>query len=178
MLDQNNSLLLIIDIQEKLAAAMSRDTAGKNTMKLAAAAETLGMPIVITEQYPKGLGQTLANITHVAKSAQYFEKGSFSIMQEPDIAQAINDSGKKQIIICGMEAHICVHQTVEELIALGYEVYVVKDGIASRNKFEFKQGISCMQQNGAKITCTEIVLFELLRTSKHPNFKEIQSLIK
>lgn len=178
MLDQNNSLLLIIDIQEKLAAAMSRDTAAKSATKLAQAADTLGVPIVITEQYPKGLGATLANITHCAKSAQYFEKSAFSVMQEPEVAQAIKESGKKQIILCGMEAHICVHQTAEELLAQGYEVYVVKDGVASRNKFEFKQGIACMQQNGAKITCTEIALFELLRTSKHPNFKEVQALIK
>lgn len=178
MLNQDNCLLLIIDIQEKLAAAMNRKTAAKSATNLAKAAELLDVPVIITEQYPKGLGQTLANITHSAKNAQYFEKTAFSVMQEDDIAKAIKDSGKKQIIVCGMEAHICVHQSVEELINAGYEAYVVKDGVASRNKFEFKQGIACMQQNGAKITCSEIVLFELLKTSKHPNFKEIQALIK
>ncbi len=99
-------------------------------------------------------------------------------MQSEEFKDALAKTGKRQVIIGGIETHICVHQTVSELIDAGYEVYVVKDACASRNTFEFKQGIEAMRQNGAKITCLEIVLFELLRTSKHPNFKPVQALIK
>ncbi len=83
--------------------------------------------------------------------------------------------GKKQIVLCGIETHICVHQTAADLISEGFEVYVVKDACASRNKYEFKQGIDIMQQNGAKISCLEIVLFEWLRSSKNTYFKEVQA---
>lgn len=90
----------------------------------------------------------------------------------------VKSYGKKQIVICGIETHICVHQTAAALLREGFEVYVAKDGCASRNKYEFKQGIEIMQANGAKISCVEIILFEWLKTAKHPNFKEVQALIK
>ena len=87
-------------------------------------------------------------------------------------------SGRKQIVLCGIETHICVHQTAAALIREGFEVFVVKDACASRKKYEFEQGIERMKDCGSHITCCEIVLFEWLKTSKHPNFKEIQALIK
>ena len=86
--------------------------------------------------------------------------------------------GKKQIVLFGIETHICVHQTAAALLEAGYEVYIIKDACASRNKYEFKQGIEIMQQNGAKISCVEIALFEWLKGAKHPKFKEVQALIK
>ncbi len=91
---------------------------------------------------------------------------------------ALEKANKKQVVILGIETHICVLQTAVDLIKNGFEVYIVKDACASRNKKEYKTGLELLKQYGAKITCTEIALFELLKTAKHPNFKDIQALIK
>lgn len=178
-LSQNDSLVLIIDVQERLVGMLEKDIIVSKTAKLADAARILDIPVVVTEQYPKGLGSTVAAVSEkFAQDTPVFEKTSFSALDTEEIAEKIKSYGKKQIVLCGIETHICVHQTCAALLAAGYEVYVVKDACASRNKYEFEQGISIMQQNGAKITCLEIVLFEWLKSARHPNFKEVQALIK
>lgn len=176
MLNINNCVLVAIDFQEKLVGMLQKDDAAVKMGKLLTAAHILNIPAIITEQYPQGLGKTIASFE--LEGVKVIEKTAFSAMQGEDFKNALAQTEKKQIIIGGIETHICVHQTVSELIDAGYEVYVVKDACASRNTYEFKQGIEAMKQNGAKITCLEIVLFELLRTSKHPNFKQVQALIK
>ena len=102
----------------------------------------------------------------------------FSVLNENGFEEILQKSGKKHIILCGIEAHICVYQTAIDLINKGYEVSLVADASASRNKYEFKTGVELMRQNGVNITCVEIVLFELLKSSKNPMFKEVQALIK
>ena len=92
--------------------------------------------------------------------------------------EKIKRFGKKQIVILGIETHICVHQTASALVEEGYDVYVIKDACASRTKYEFKQGIEAMAANGVKVSCVEIALFEWLKGAKHPHFKEVQALIK
>lgn len=177
MLDIENSILLIIDIQEKLVnAAFSGNNTANNTTKLAQAANILNIPTVITEQYPKGLGATVKGIK--STEAKIIEKSSFSAFAEAKFTKELKKLDKKQIIICGIETHICVLQTAADLISKGYEVYVVNDACSSRKEHEHYTGLDLLKQYGAKITCTEIVLFELLRTSKHPYFKPIQMLIK
>lgn len=176
LLNVDNCVLVAIDFQEKLVGMLQKDDAAIKMEKLLTAAHILNIPTIITEQYPKGLGATIPAFD--LTNAVVIEKTSFSAMQGEDFREALAKTGKKQVIIGGIETHICVHQTVSELIDAGYEVYVVKDACASRNTYEFKQGIEAMRQNGAKITCLEIVLFELLRTSKNPNFKPVQALIK
>ena len=106
------------------------------------------------------------------------EKTGFSALLTPEFTEKLNAAGKKQVVIFGIEAHICVYQTICDLIERGYEVYFLKDCSASRNKYEFKTGVDLIKQCGAKVTCCEIVLFEWLRTSKHPDFKSVQALIK
>ena len=176
MLDNNNCALVAIDFQEKLVGMLQKDDSAQKMNKLLTAANILNIPTIITEQYPQGLGKTIANFD--TSNATIIEKTAFSAMQQEEFKSALTQTNKRQIIIGGIETHICVHQTVAELIEAGYEVFVVKDTCASRNKYEFEQGIQAMQQNGAKITCLEIVLFELLRTSRNPHFKPIQALIK
>lgn len=179
ILNKENSLLLIIDVQERLVSALDKDVVVKRTAILTQAAKILGIPTIVTEQYPKGLGSTVQQIKqNLSETAKIFEKTAFSALREEGFSELLKSYNKKQIIICGIETHVCVHQTVADLITEGYEVSVVKDACASRNKYEFKQGIELMQQNGAKISCLEIVLFEWLKDSKNPNFKEIQALIK
>lgn len=176
LLNVDNCVLVAIDFQEKLVGMLQKDDAAVKMDKLLTAAKILNIPTIVTEQYPKGLGKTIASFD--IEGATVLEKTAFSAMQGEDFRNALKETGKKQVIIGGIETHICVHQTVSELIDAGYEVYVVKDACASRNTYEFKQGIEAMKANGAKITCLEIVLFELLRTSKHPSFKPVQALIK
>ncbi len=183
MLNIETSALVVIDIQEKLvmAAKYGVETA-ENMAKLTKASSILSIPTIVTEQYPKGLGATLPTIALTfAPDTFVTEKSSFSAMLEPSFKEKIGElkaNGVKQIIIGGIETHICVLQTALDLISEGFEVHVVKDACASRNKKEYKTGLELLKQYGAKITCLEIVLFEWLKTSKNPNFKEIQALIK
>lgn len=183
MLNPTNCALVIIDIQEKLvnATKYGNEVAEKMT-KLAKCAKIMELPTIITEQYPKGLGETVSELKdNLAESTFLLEKTSFSAMLEPLFAQKIQelkDNNITQILIGGIETHICVLQTAIDLINAGFEVFIVKDTCASRNKSEYKTGLNLLQQYGAKITCLEIVLFDLLKTSKNPNFKEIQALIK
>ena len=175
MLEINNSLVLLIDIQEKLVRALERDTIIQNASKIISGAKLLDIPIVVTEQYPKGLGSTVNNI---ALDADIIEKTYFNALLEDGFLDRIKSYGKKQIVIMGIETHICVYQTACALIDEGFDVYVIKDACASRKKYEFKQGIEGMRDNGAKISCVEMALFEWLKGANHPKFKEIQALIK
>ncbi len=178
-LNQDNSLLLIIDVQEKLVNMLNKNTIENKTAILAKAASILDIPTIVTEQYPKGLGNTMPSISiNFSEKCKIFEKTTFSVLGETEIKNSIKESGRKQIIICGIETHICVLQSAIELINEGYEVYIVKDACASRNKYEFKLAIERLQAAGAIITCVEMVIFELLKDSKNPNFKALQSLIK
>ena len=178
-LDEKNCLLLLIDIQEKLVAMLEKNTVVRKSNILLQTANILGIPTIITEQYPKGLGKTVDFVsTHINEENTMFEKTAFSALKDKGFLDKLKSFGKKQIIIGGIEAHICVHQTVADLIENGFEVYVVKDACASRKKDDFKSGMKLMEQNGAKISATEAVLFELLKTSKHPHFNEIQALLK
>lgn len=179
MLDRKGSLLLIVDVQERLVNALDKDVVANRTATIAKAAKIMEIPVIVTEQYPKGLGSTIPQVKMcLSENTQIVEKTAFSAMKEKGFSEILKSYGKKQIVICGIETHVCVHQTVTDLLEEGYEVYVVKDACASRNKYEFKQGIDIMQQNGAKISCLEIVIFEWLRSAKNPYFKEVQALIK
>ena len=179
MLDKNESLLLIIDIQDRLVAALDKDVVVKRVGSLAQAAKILEIPTIVTEQYPQGLGKTVSAVKDkLIAGVKILEKTAFSALREEGFLENLKSYGKKQIVLCGIETHVCVHQTCADLISEGFDVYVVKDACASRSKYEFKQGIERMQENGAKITCVEIVLFEWLKSAKNPHFKEIQALIK
>jgi len=178
-LSAENSLVLIIDIQERLVAALNKDIIVSNAVKVASAAKALEIPVLLTEQYPKGLGHTVSLLKDVLPAgSEVVEKTYFNALLEDGMLEKIKSYGKKQILIFGIETHICVHQTAAALIEAGFDVYVIKDACASRNKYEFKQGIDAMAANGAKISCVEIALFEWLKGAKNPKFKEIQALIK
>lgn len=179
ILNKDDSLLLVIDIQERLVKALDKDIIVTKAAFLAQAAKILGIPVVATEQYPKGLGSIIPEVKqHLSQDTKIIEKTSFSALKAEGFLDVLKSYDRKQVIVCGIETHVCVHQTVADLLAHGYEVYVAKDACASRAKYEFKQGIERMQANGAKISCVEIILFEWLGDAKDPNFKEIQSLIK
>ncbi len=178
-LSAENSLVLIIDIQDRLVAALNKDVIVENSVKVASAAKALNIPVILTEQYPKGLGHTVQRLTDVLpEGSEVVEKTYFNALLEDGMLEKIKSYGKKQIVIFGIETHICVHQTASALVEEGFEVYVIKDACASRNKYEFKQGIEAMVANGVKVSCVEIALFEWLKGAKNPKFKEVQALIK
>lgn len=178
ILDINNSILLIIDIQEKLLnAAFNKETIKKNSEILVKTANILGIPCIATEQYPKGLGNTIPEITENIKSYN-FEKLSFNALENTDICSKLQSLERKQIILVGIETHICVRQTAEAFLRKGYDVSVIKDSCGSRSEIEHLAGLDIMKQEGCFIKTTEMVLFELLKTAKHPNFKGVQTLIK
>lgn len=180
LLSTENSLLLIIDIQEKLIKAQyNKETIQKNAVILAKAAKILELPVVVTEQYPQGLGATITEIKeNLPEKAKYQEKNSFSCCANSDFEVFLKEIGRNQIIVCGIESHVCVNQTVNDLLTMGYEVYLVKDAIGSRKEYECEIGAERMIFAGAIPVCTEMVLFELIKCSSHKNFKEIQALIK
>lgn len=172
----NNVLFLIIDIQEKLVKMLKDESIKEAAVKLAKTARIINIPVIITEQYPKGLGKTIEEIKNALPNAQYIEKTSFSAFNE--IKEALQKTDKKQVILFGIETHICVLQTAFDLINNGYEVFVVKNASGSRNEDDKNSALQRMRHSGCQTVTTEMVIFELLKTSKHPNFKEVQALIK
>jgi len=180
LLNTENSLLLIIDIQEKLLKVQhGKEKIQKNAVILAKAAKILGIPVIVSEQYPQGLGATIAEIKeNLSENTKYHEKKSFSCCTNSAFDVLIKATGRNQIIVCGIEAHVCVHQTVSDLLTSGYEIFLAKDAIGSRKEYECEIGFERMIFNGAIPACTEMILFELMKCSSHENFKQIQELIK
>ena len=174
-INEKNSAILFIDIQEKLVQMLKKDKITKKAYVLSEMANILGIEKIFTEQYPKGLGSTIDTISK-KETDKVFEKTAFNALETEGVYDALKE--KENIFVCGIETHICVYQTVKALIEKGFNVYVIKDACASRETDEFKAGINLMEKLGATITTTEIVLFELLKTSKHPQFKLVQALIK
>ena len=179
-LNLEDSLVLIIDVQEKLLnAVFNKEQVEKKSAIVAEAAKILGIPVVVTEQYPKGLGNTIPAVKDaLAEDTEIFEKTAFSALNNEEILETIKKHNKKQILIFGIETHICVSQTTAALRELGYEVSVIKDACGSRAEEEYLAGLERMKDNGAYIITTEIALFEWLKGAKHPNFKAVQALIK
>ena len=179
-LNLEDSLVLIIDVQEKLLnAVFNKEQVEKKSAIVAEAAKILGIPVVVTEQYPKGLGNTIPAVKDaLAEDTEVFEQTAFSALNNEEILEAIKKHNKKQILIFGIETHICVSQTTAALRELGYEVSIIKDACGSRAEEEYLAGLERMNDNGAYIITTEIALFEWLKGAKHPNFKAVQALIK
>ncbi len=177
MITEQNSLFLFIDVQEKLVAMLQKDKVKKQAGILAQAANILGIDCVVTEQYPAGLGATVPEIKmQLPENTSFVEKTSFNALDEMNVVEALK--GKENIFVCGIETHVCVLQTVEALLENKYNVYVIQDACASRDSHEFKAGIKYMRHEGAKIFTTEMTLFKLLKGSKHPQFKQVQFLVK
>lgn len=168
-------LVLIIDVQEKLVNMLSDETIKTEAIKIAKAAGILNLPTIITEQYPKGLGSTIEEIKEALPNAKYFEKTHFSALKEDGFKNLLT---KKQVIIFGIETHICVLQTAFDLINSGHEVFVVKNACGSRCNENKEIALQRLRHANGQVITTEMALFELLEGSKHPKFKEVQGIIK
>lgn len=185
LLDLNRSVLLVIDVQEKFVPTLFNEKKLPHAcINLIEAAKQLGVPVVVTEQYPQGLGPTLESVkAHCPENTTFFEKTSFGCCDEPGFDDLMRGlfSGKEgpyQVVVCGLESHICVNQTVTRLLQQGYQVHLVTDAIGSRDKQNTKLAKKKLFLLGAIPSGVEMVLFEWMRSSKHPAFKPVQELIK
>ncbi|MDD0974642.1 hydrolase [Pseudomonas fontis] len=172
LIDPTQSTLLVIDVQEKLIGAVS-DPAGTlaRTRWLLGATAELGLPCVFSEQYPKGLGPTVAELKEAARGAEVVEKLHFSCVAANCLPSSL--MARKQVIVCGMETHVCVLQTVLGLLALNKQVFVVEDACDSRTAYSKATGIQRMRDAGAQIVTREMVLFELLGSASHEKFRTL-----
>jgi isochorismate hydrolase len=184
-LDIENTALVAIDLQEKLIAAMeNRETLVAQTVKLVKGFAALGLPMIFTQQYTNGLGETISAIKNATADEEgnvnfdYVEKLSYSVMGAPEFVRLLKASGKNQIIICGIEAHVCVQQSVLDFLEEDYEVFVAADAISSRNKLDKRVSLKRMAAAGAVITTMESVLFELIGTAEYPKFKAISKIVR
>lgn len=186
---KEEAVLVGIDFQDRLLPAMrGNDELEKATVKLVKGCRILGLPIIMTQQYTKGLGPTSKAITEAltdslgedlpASDFEHIEKTSFSAMKEEAFVKALEETGRKTVIIAGIEAHVCVQQTVIDLLEKGYHVFVVNDCISSRSNMDKKYSQRRMGDAGAVGTTFESVLFELCGGSREPGFKQISALVK
>jgi len=172
---REEAVALVVDYQEKLVPVMrEKELLIYHSQILLQGLKILDVPMIITQQYTKGLGTTVEDITAAVGTEAYLEKISFSAFEQ--VKEQIQ--GKKFVIVCGIEAHICVLQTVIDLASAGYIPVVVEDCISSRKKYDKKIALERMKQEGAMITTTESLLFELLREAGTDTSKKIQRLIK
>ena len=181
LISKTDSCLLIIDVQERLTPCMHEPRRIIDCCsRLLKGANILNVPVIITEQYPKGLGQSFFDIREAApETAIYFEKTSLSAVREEGFAKRLASLNKKQIVIAGVEEHICVLQTAVELKEAGYDVFVVTDASGSRSPENERIAVQRLKQEGVFLAGVEMVLFEWLRKAGSPEFKDIQNrLIK
>ncbi len=178
-LNGEDSALVIIDIQERLVAAMKygQQAVENNKILLAAAAE-FDIPVLVTEHYPRGLGKTAPELLANLGDNKVYEKIIFSACKKEEIATALKGLARKKLIVTGIEAHVCVLQSVRDMLAQGYYVHVVQDGVCSRTKENYKNALRQMYQMGAVVTNTETVVFDLLKEAGTPVFKKLSKLIK
>ncbi len=177
-LSGEEAVLMVIDIQERLIPAMKYgEKVILNTNILISIAQKLEIPIIVTEQYPKGLGKTDPNVSYNLGESLTYEKITFSGCTS-EVTSALQGLGRKKIIITGTETHVCVFQTVRDLLAQGYQVFVVGDAVCSRTKDNYRNGLSLMASMGAVVTNTETVFFDIMKQSGTPLFKELSKLIK
>ncbi|RLB70019.1 MAG: hydrolase [Deltaproteobacteria bacterium] len=179
-LDAEKAILVVIDVQEKLAPAMNQELFSQLLLHanlLIEGFKALDLPIIATEQYSKGLGHTVTELNGATE--QYcIEKMAFSCCGEESFIAALEKSGAKQVLIAGMESHVCVFQTVLDLLDRGYIVHLVSDAISSRFKSDYDNAISTAARAGAVITTTETALFQLVKVAGTEGFKTVSKLVR
>ena len=179
MLESNNTVLIVIDVQDKLSRVMhEKQSLFENLQKLIKGAQILGIPIILTEQNPDGLGLTVPEVAHLFPNIQPIPKLSFSCCGDERFMEELKARNRRQVLVAGIEAHVCVYQTAIDLLSLGYEVQVVTDTVSSRTVENKEIGLEKMKSEGAGLTSTETALFELLKVAEGAKFKEILRIVK
>lgn len=174
-LARDRAALVVVDVQEAFRAAVDGfEGVAERTAVLVQGARRLGLPLVVTEQYPRGLGATVDEVAEHLDGIPRLEKVCFAATE----ADGFDLHGRAQAIVCGIEAHVCVAQTVHALIAQGVEVHVPRDAVASRHPEDRRAALDRMDAAGAVATTTEMALFELLGRAGTPEFSDVQRLVK
>jgi nicotinamidase-related amidase len=177
-----NSLLLCVDIQERLCPAMPEGAFSslmRNAKHLISAATTLGVPVIVSEQYRRGLGLTVSEIAaQLPVDAINLEKVEFSVWANSGLASAIVNTRRSQLVLFGMEAHICVYQSVRDLVHAGFQVHVPHDAVCSRLDENARVGLALAERAGGVVTATETILFDWLHRAGTPQFKAISALVR
>jgi nicotinamidase-related amidase len=178
-LERESTGLLVIDVQEKLFPKIEcwEEIFGSLT-QLISGFQILNLPIVVSEQYPEGLGKTLPQITHLLGNPAVLTKTTFSCVRDEAFKQQLMSLPVSQWVVAGIEAHVCVLQTARDLINLGKNVVAVNNAMGSRSIYDFSSAIAELRDSGARVSSTETVLFELVRDSKAPEFKQISRLVQ
>jgi len=178
MLQIDDTALLIIDIQGKLASLMyEKERLYDNTVKMLQAARILGLDVICTEQYPQGLGPTVPEISEHL-DVETIPKLAFSCCGQEEFGAALARTGCSQVLVAGIETHICVFQTTMDLLAGDYDVHILSDAVSSRTKANWKLGLERMNHAGAVISGVEMALFEMLQVAKGDQFKQIAKIVK
>jgi nicotinamidase-related amidase len=180
-LDRDKAVLVVIDVQEKLCVAMDHKVLHRLTRNIGILLETaveMKLPVLGSAHYVKGRGGNLAELNEKAATAPCIEKMTFSCCGSSEFVDAIKATGRTQVIVTGMETHVCVLQTVIELRDAGFEVHLVKDAVMSRSKQNWQTAIEAMTLTGAVPTCTESAMFQLLRVAGTEEFKKLSKLVR
>jgi nicotinamidase-related amidase len=179
LLRPSQTFLVVIDVQERfrrLQPGFERMLAG--VVRLTQTARLLEIPIFVTEQYPKGLGPTVQELQSVLGESPALSKTCFSACGSEELSRRLREIDGQQALVCGIEAHVCVSQTVHDLLGRGLEVQVAVDAVESRNALDREVALRRMERAGAVLTTTEAAAFELLGDARHPRFREVQALFK
>ena len=176
---KEEAILVLIDFQERIMSAMKDpDDLEEAVIKLVKGCEILEVPILVIQQYTKGLGPTIPGIHNALGQYEPIEKTTFSAMGQPAFVEKLKESGRNTVILTGIEAHVCVLQTALDLLEAGYQVFLVKDCVSSRKGGDRKVAIARMKASGAVETTYESALFELLKGARQEGFKDISALVK
>jgi isochorismate hydrolase len=180
-IQREEAVLVVVDVQDVLMKQMNQGVAEKvirNIRTLLSFAQEMAIPVLITEQYPKGLGPTVSEIKMELGSVSSIEKVSFSCCGVETFNEKLNQTGRKQVILTGIETHVCVLQTADDLIQAGHEVHAVADAICSRRKLDWEIGLRWMEKKGAMISTTEIIAFQLMKEAGTEEFRTLSKWLK
>lgn len=179
MLNTEEAVLVLVDLQGRLADIVNRaDLVLPNTLRIVKGCQALGIPVLATVQVPEKLGPILPELEDSIDGVELIPKTAFSALREPSFLVALDQTSRKQILLTGIETHVCVFQTGIDLLNSGYDVHVLSDAVFSRTAENHQLALTRLHDSGAIISSVEMALFELIRTSRHPAFRTISKLIK
>lgn len=177
--DRGSVALVVVDVQEKFAPAIFEwERIIENTVKVIRGFRTLNLPIIATEQYPKGLGRTVPEVAAALGDCKPIEKTSFDCFGEKKFVDALKATGAKDVILCGIESHVCVLQTALSAQKAGYRVHLLADAVSSRKKLDYKTALKRMIRADILPSTVEMILFSLIKNKEDPAFKEIRGILK
>lgn len=179
LLSVEDTVLMVIDMQGNLYESMQdKPFLLENVRKLIRGMQVFGIPVIVTEQIPEKLGPTIEPVTELLPEVRRIPKSDFSCCGDGKIMKVLKAVERRQVLLCGIEAHVCVYQTTVDLLGFGYEVHLVADAVSSRTAMNRRIGIEKMRDQGAHLASTEMVLFELIRSAEDPKFRDIFKIVK